>query len=321
MLLNRSRPVLSFATLLAVAVFVRPVAVPPDSSVVLAAQDPTPTAMATDELTPPPPPTDEPTPPPASPTFDLPIDPSPPTIWLPLVFRATQLDELPAPATAPARTATSVPTPSETSPPIPSSTSSPTPFPTPVSTAPLPDECESPLENGDFDARGAYGWLEETEPGESMIIPEAARSGTKGARLGAWLNHEEVLLSEVAVPTFRRGESVVTLRWWMRITTEEATDDGRVGDRMLVVLVGDLPEAIELMFTYDEERWPPEGSELGADGWAEVTLELTEGYWTTEDFEEATVAFVSVPDGDDAPTVFDLDDVRLEICDPPSSSE
>lgn len=262
-------------------------------------------------------------------------EPDPVSIHLPLVVRGADLAALPAPPTAPPRTAapTLAATPSPTptpSPPLtpsltPGATSatpasptpavSATPAPDPLPTTPLPAGCAAPLENGDFEARGGFGWIEQTEPGESLIVAAAARTGRLGARIGAWDGGEEVLLSETAVPIEESEERIVTLRWWMRVASDEPID-GHVGDRLLVALVGDVPEAVELVRTYDEEEWPPEGSVIGPDGWAEIVLDLTVAFVWSDDFTTASVAFVSVPDSDEAKTIFDLDDVRLEICPP-----
>jgi hypothetical protein len=234
-------------------------------------------------------------------------------VHLPLALHSASVDALPAAPTAAPATQVAPSTATR------QATVSPTPSPTPLaSPTVLPADCESPLRDGDFEAGSGEesGWQQEALDGAMLIDPAAARRGGFGARLGGRAGAQDVLLSDVAVPTFAALTVSATLRLWLRMDTLEPLGDGR-RDRLILAVVGDLPEAIEPVATLGDEDMVqgPQGEPV----WTAYSFDVSEAFTTREDFSTASLALVSLLDPGPEVTTFDVDDIALELCPVPPS--
>ena len=226
------------------------------------------------------------------------------------------LDAIPvAPTAAPPRATPTSAVPTATPPgPIASPSATTEAPPGPPSPTVLPPDCDAPLADGGFE-RGPgeeAGWERETLDETELLLSAAARRGDFGARLGGRPGAEDVLLSTTVLPTFAAESRQATLRLWLRIDTMEP-QDGVAQDRLLLAVVGDLPEAIEpIAFLGDEHAASGEPP-----AWQAHAFDLGEALATREDFATARLALVALLDANEATTTFDIDDVAIELC-PPS---
>jgi hypothetical protein len=248
----------------------------------------------------------------AHPLAQLPLTTTFIALYLPLALHSAGIDTLPAAPTAAPVTPTAA---TATSPATASPTASPTTLASPTA---LPADCESPLRDGDFEAGAGEGsgWQQEALDGAMLIDPAAARRGGFGARLGGRAGAEDVLLSDVAVPTFAALTVSATLRLWLRMDTLEPLGDG-MRDRLILAVVGDLPEAIEPLATLgDEDMVPgPQGEPI----WTAYSFDVSEAFSSREDFSTASLVLVALLDPGSEVTTFDVDDIALELCPVPPS--
>ena len=199
--------------------------------------------------------------------------------------------------------------------------SSPEPTATPAEATPkptLPANCTDPLTNGDFEQGPSVGWEQQSANQRASILPEGALESSYGVLFGTYAGAQEAVVSLDPVATFAEGEiESATVRWWLRVVSNEDRGNGDNADGFFIGVVGDTNQNVRSLVGISEDSLAPGSSEpFDPTLWYALQADITNGFVTGDGFAEAQLILAGILDDDDQLTRFQVDNVRLELCTP-----
>lgn len=162
-----------------------------------------------------------------------------------------------------------------------------------------PDGCQEMLVNGGFEAATIDPWQESSAAGFPLLDGFFVHSGSQSAWLGGYTNASDYLTQTLTLPA---GATLVTLRMWLQIETEEANNAPAL-DKFTVEVKDSAGNPLGLAATLSNQNHNA--------AWVSYSYNLLA-------YAGQAVQLVLHGTGseDNKATDFHLDDVSLAVCTP-----
>lgn len=184
------------------------------------------------------------------------------------------------------------------------------PTPVPSATPALPDNCQNPVVNGDFEKLGD-GWRPAIKNNHPFLITPGFQS-LYGAAIGGYDDAQDDLVNTGRIDTLPLAdiESVV-VQWTIGLTGDETRGNGDDADRFYIGVLGDDGDHVRTQ--YLSEDTAVGGNLIPIQTWFPLQATVSE-LWAKEDgFSTAGIFFAARTNGSH-PTTFVLDNVAVKYC-------
>lgn len=184
------------------------------------------------------------------------------------------------------------------------------PTPVPSATPKLPDNCQNPVVNGDFELAGE-GWQGAARNGHELLRTPGFASGI-AAQLGGYDDAEDILLNTGRIDALPAEEiEAVTVRWAIGIDGTETRGNGDDADRFLIGVEGDDADHRRALFLSEDTA--VDGALIPLQRWFPLQATMTD-LWAKGDGYTTARLLLAARTNAANPTYFGVDNVAVEYC-------
>ncbi len=184
------------------------------------------------------------------------------------------------------------------------------PTPVPSATPKLPDNCQNPVVNGDFE-QGGEGWQGAARNGHELLRSPGFAS-LIAAQLGGYDDAEDILLSTGRIDTLPIADiESVTVRWAIGLDGTETRGNGDDADRFLIGVEGDDADHRTALFLSEDTA--VDGALIPLQRWFQLQATVSEMWAKSDGYATARILFAARTNASN-PMYFGLDNVVVEYC-------